>query len=129
MMGDIAKWSVNPNPNPNRNPKALTLTLALTRTRTRTLTLTLTLTRSVLFIVMLLGYAGALRVLYSAPDAAHLLGMSSPPPATATAPPTPMPPPLPPPPPCRRRYRTPTVAPTTILPHSTLTPPTPTLHR
>ena len=29
---------------------------------------------SVLFIVMLLGYAGALRVLYSAPDAAHLLG-------------------------------------------------------
>ena len=27
---------------------------------------------SVLFIVMLLGYAGALRVLYSAPDAAHL---------------------------------------------------------
>ena len=21
MMGDIAKWSVNPNPNPNPNPK------------------------------------------------------------------------------------------------------------
>jgi len=74
---------------------------------------------SVLFIVMLLGYAGALRVLYSAPDAAHLLGMSPPAPTTA--------PPVAPnhhPNRCLNRCP-PTVAPTTIPPHSTPTHPTP----